>query len=137
MEQNEFFEKAIKIPELIESKQNEICRLKKLAYSLTAVNNEGDRVQSSKNIGCKYAELINKAVDLEAEILDDVQKLIDYQKEVSEVIDKLSDPTCRLIMRELYLDGLSVKDVAHKHGYSIRHIYGLRSKSIKECAKLQ
>ena len=129
----EFFEKAITIPEMIESKQREIARLKELAYSLSAVNTEGERVQTSKNIDCKYAELINKAVDLEMEILEDASELLDHQREVGKVIDQLSDQTCRLVMRDLYIHGLSVKEVAKKRNYSERRIYGFRAVALEEC----
>lgn len=132
-----FFEKAIIIPALIESKQREVKRLKTLAYSLSGVNNEGERVQSSKNTSCKYAELINKAADLENEILEDVQKLLDYQAEVGKVIDKLSNPMCRLIMRDLYIDGLTAKEIARKRNYSESSVYKFRSRSLKECRELQ
>ena len=128
-----FFEKAIMIPELIESKQGEVRRLKALAYSLSAVDNSGERVSASRNIQCKYAELINKAADLEAEILEDTQKLLDYQRKVAKVIDGLSKPIHRLVMRDLYIHGLSVKEVARKRGYSERQIYNFRGQSLKEC----
>ena len=128
-----FFEKAIAIPDLIESKQSEAQRLRALAYSLSAIDSSSEYVSSSRNVQCKYAELINKATDLETEILDDAQELIDYQMEVGKVIDKLSDPMCRLIMRDLYIEGLTAKEVARKRGYSERRIYDFRSKSLKEC----
>lgn len=131
----EFFEKAITIPELIESKQGEIKRLKALACSLSAVSTEGERVQASKNTDCRYAELINKAVDLEMEILDHLQEMLDHQREVGRVIDQLSNPTCRLVMRDLYIDGLSVKEVAARRNYSERRIYDLRAISLEECKK--
>jgi hypothetical protein len=130
-----FFEKAITIPQLIESKMAEIKRLKALAYSLSAVSNEGERVQASKNTDCKYAELINKAVDLEMEILEDAQEMLDHQREVGRVIDKLSNPICRLVMRDLYIDGLSVKEVAKRRSYSERRIYYFRDVSLEECKK--
>jgi hypothetical protein len=128
-----FFEKALLLPELIESKQGEIKRLKELAYSLAAVNTEGERVSSSKNTACKYAELIVKAADLEAEILDDTQEMLDYQREVGKVIDKLSKPMHKLVMRDLYIYGLSVKEIAVRRNYSERRIYDFREESLKEC----
>lgn len=131
----EFFEKAITIPQLIDSKLAEIKRLKSLAYSLSAVSTEGERVQASRNTQCKYAELIDKATDLEAEILDDASEMLDYQREVGKVIDKLSDPMCRLVMRDLYIDGLSAKEVAERRNYSERRIYSFRELSFEECKK--
>ena len=133
----EFFEKALLIPELIESKQREIKRIKALAYSLTAVTTEGERVQTSRNIDCKYAELIAKAVDLEMEILDDTQDMLDHQREVGKVIDQLSSPILKLVMRDLYIDGLSVKEVAKKRGYSERRVYQLRGQSLEECKEFR
>jgi hypothetical protein len=133
----EFFEKALLIPDLIESKQQEIKRIKALAYSLTAVNTEGERVQTSKNTDCKYAELINKATDLEMEILDDTQEMLDYQREVGRVIDGLSNPACRLVMRDLYIHGLSVKETARRRNYSERRVYQLREVSLEECKKFR
>jgi hypothetical protein len=131
----EFFEKALLLPDLIESKQQEVARVKELAYSLTAINNEGERVSSSKNIACKYAELINKAADLEAEILDDTQEMLDYQREVGRVIDQLSNPIWKLVMRDLYIHGLSAKQVALRRNYSNRRVYQIRDASIEECEK--
>ena len=133
----EFFEKTLMIPAMIESKQNEIRRLKDLARSLSAVDSSSERVSQSRNVQCKYAELINKAADLEAEILDDVQKLIDYQIEVGKVIDRLPKPICRVVMRELYINGLSVKEVAYKLGYTTRSIYGFRKNAVKDCTKFR
>jgi DNA-directed RNA polymerase specialized sigma24 family protein len=131
----EFFEKAIAIPELIESKQREIKRLKTLAYSLSAVNTEGERVQTSRNTQCKYAELINKATDLEIEILDDTSEMLDYQREVGKLIDKLSDPMLKLVMRDLYIDGLTITEVAKRRNYSERRIYSFRDLALEECKK--
>lgn len=131
----EFFEKALLIPDLIESKQREIGRLKELAYSLAAVSTEGERVKTSKNTACKYAELINKAADLEAEILDDTRDMLDYQREVGKLIDQLSNPVWRLVMRDLYIHGLPVKEVARRRNYSERRIYDFREEALKECKK--
>lgn len=127
-----FFEKALLLPELIESKQMEVKRLKELAYSLTAICNDGEKVKSSRNTACKYAELIDRATDLEAEILDDAQEMLDYQREVGKTIDKLSDPMCRLVMRDLYIHGLSAQEIAKRRNYSVRRIYEIREKSLKE-----
>ena len=132
----EFFDRALAIPELIESKQNEIKRIKELAYSLSAIDNSGERVSTSRNTSCKYAELINKAADLEAELLDDVQELMDYQRRVGKVVDKIPEPICRAVMRYLYIDRLPVKEVAKKLNRSTRSIYGLREKSAQYCTKL-
>lgn len=129
----EFFEKAILLHELIDSKVAEIKRLKDLAYSLTAVDTSGERVQQSRNVACKYAELIEKAADLEAEILEDTSEMLDYQREVGKVIDQLSDPMCKLVMRDLYVHGLPAKEVANRRNYSERRIYMFREKSLKEC----
>ena len=133
----EFFEKALLLPDLIESKQREIKRLKELARSLSAVDTSKERVQSSKNVDCKYAELIHKAVDLELEILDDTSEMLDYLREIGQVIDRLSDPMCRLVMRDLYVDGLSVKEVARRRNYSERRVYQIRDQSLEECKKFR
>jgi DNA-directed RNA polymerase specialized sigma subunit len=129
----EFFEKAITIPDLMESKQREIARLKELAYSLSAVDTSGERVQTSRNIDCKYAELINKAADLEMELLEDTSELLDHQREVGRVIDKLSNPVWRVVMRDLYIHGLTVKEIAAKRSYSERRVYQIRGQSLEEC----
>lgn len=116
------FEKLILMRQLIESKQDEVKRLRYLAASLSGVDNTGEKVRSSGNTKCRHAELIDKAVDLENEILEDINRMLDYQREVGEAIDSLPNQMWRLVMRDLYIDGLTAGETAKRRGISIRTV---------------
>lgn len=130
-----FFDRVSIIPELIESKTNEIKRLHELAYSLSAVDTSGERVQQSRNIACKYAELIDKAADLELELLDDKIKLLDYQRVAGRAIDQCSMPDWIPVLRDLFIEGLPCKTVARKRHYSERQIQNIKNKFFEECTQ--
>ena len=122
----DYFEDALMTPQLIESKRSEVRRLRYLASSLSGVDTTGERVSSSRDIKCRYAELIDKAVDLENEILEDVNKMLDRQREMGRIIDSLPNPIWKLIMRDLYIDGLSVKKTAKKRKCSEKSVYNYK-----------
>jgi DNA-directed RNA polymerase specialized sigma24 family protein len=69
------------------------------------------------------------------EILDDTSEMLDYQREVGKLIDKLSDPMLKLVMRDLYIDGLTITEVAKRRNYSERRIYSFRDLALEECKK--
>ena len=78
---------------------------------------------------CKYADLIDKIVDLEGEISKEIDDLLDCEIEARKVIAGVEDPVCKAFLAYYYLDRLDLETIAEKMNYSVRQIYRIKAKS--------
>lgn len=90
-----------KIDSIIKNKLIEKQQWHDLALGITA-NMGGERVQSSGSAS-KMADAIDKCLDVEAEVDNLVDKLIDTKKEVIRIIEHLDNPTFYNILHLRYI----------------------------------
>jgi DNA-directed RNA polymerase specialized sigma subunit len=125
-------EKSYWLPNLINSKTAEITRLRELAMSIPSSNFEQEFVSGGPKVQCRHAELIDKIVDLEAEILEEINELVDCQKEARQIINSIEDPTERMVLQYYYLDRIEMADIAAEMGYSLRQLYRIKAKALSK-----
>ena len=110
LDAKEFLSQPKKLDLLIKNKLIEKRQWHDLALGITA-NMEGERVQSSGSQQ-KMADAIGRCIDVEAEIDCLVDKLIDKKKEVIQVIEQLDSPIEYDIMHRLYVQYMTLQEVA-------------------------
>lgn len=137
MDAKEFLSQPKKLDLLIKNKLIEKQQWRDLALGITA-NMEGERVQSSGSKQ-KMAEAITKCIDVEAEIDSLIDRLIDKKKEVIQVIEQLDSPIEYDIMHRLYVQYMTLQDVADHykkeygwatttHGRALKSVQEIREK---------
>lgn len=142
LDAKEFLSQPKKLDLLIKNKLIEKQQWRDLALGITA-NMEGERVQSSGSKQ-KMADAITKCIDVEAEIDSLVDRLIDKKKEVIQVIEQLDSPIEYDIMHRIYIQYMSLQEVADHygkeygwatttHGRALKSVQRIREKFVTSC----
>ena len=73
-----------------------------------------------------------KLIDLEYEINDDIDRLVDLKREMASLIERIPDPSYRVLLELRYLGCSRWEDIALKMGYDLRWVYRLHGRALKE-----
>ena len=76
-------------------------------------------------------ETIVKMIDLENEINDDIDKLIDIKREITHMINGLSNPEEQTLLELRYLCFKTWEQISVDTGYTLNNIYKLHAKALK------
>ena len=94
----------------------------------------GDRVQSTKDPD-KFTNVINKIIELEKEVNEDIDKLIDNKNACRELIESLESNFYKVVLYKIYFEGKSLRTVADSLSVSVRQIARIRDKAIVQISK--
>ncbi len=125
-------DKCYYLPQIIESKTEEIKRLRELEKSIPGADPSREFISGGPKVQCRYAEIINKIVDLESEIIDEIEELVDLQKEARAIINAVKDDAERLVLMYYYIDGRTMEDIAEALGYSVRQAYRIKKAALSK-----
>lgn len=114
----------------IDSKLEVIAELKSLALKVTASPFTGSRSEGtySDRVGRTTARII----DLEAEINEEIDKLVKVKEQIRYIIASVPDSKKRTILERKYILNQSWEVVAEKMGYSPRQIMRIHNDAIEE-----
>jgi hypothetical protein len=124
--------KCYYLPQLIASKTEEIKRLRELSVSIQGADPSREFIPGGPQVQCRFAEIVDKVIDLEGEILDNINELLDVQKEAHKIINAVEDETERLILQYYYIDRLEMDEIAAKIGYCPRQAYRIKKNALKK-----
>ena len=121
----------------MECKQAERQQWHDLALSITA-NMGGERVQSSGSKS-KMADAVERCVAMEDEIASQVDKLIAKQREVSQALEGLENPTEYKLLHQRYILFKQLKTIADNfhasydwatttHGRALKSVQRIRER---------
>ena len=94
----------------------------------------GDRVQSTKDPD-KFTNVINKIIELEKEVNEDIDKLIDNKNACRRLIESLESNFYKVVLYKIYFEGKSLRTVADSLSVSVRQIARIRNKAIVQISK--
>ena len=94
----------------------------------------GDRVQSTKDPD-KFTNVINKIIELEKEVNEDIDKLIDNKNACRELIESLESNFYKVVLYKIYFEGKSLRTLADSLSVSVRQIARIRNKAIVQISK--
>lgn len=120
------------LPQLIASKTEEIKRLRELSESIPGADPTREFIPGGNEVHCRFAEIIDKVIDLENEIFDKIDELLDLQKEAHEIIDSVEDETERLVLQYYYIDRLSLEEIADRVGYCPRQTRRIKKRALEK-----
>lgn len=112
----------------IKGKRERIQQLQELAESVTAPVKD-DCVQSGSGEG-RMQNVICCIVDFQNEVVEDLERLIELQREMQSKINEVDDREYKSLLELYYLNGLTWESVADRMNYSLRHIYTLHGKAL-------
>lgn len=129
MNAKEYLSQAMYIDQRIDSKLEQIMKLRESATKATATLSDMPR-PDSPNVQ-SMEETIVKIVDLEREINRDIDALVDLKAEARKVISKLDNPEQQLILEMRYLCYKTWAEIAEDLSFSESNVYKIHGEALK------
>ena len=130
MTTKEYLSQAFRLDQRINSKLEQVSRLRGLATKATG-SFQAERISGTSQHSPMESAVV-KLIDLEYEINDDIDRLVDLKREMADLIGEIADPSHRILLELRYLGGNRWEDIALKMGYDLRWIYRLHGRALKE-----
>ena len=134
MNAKEYLGTAYRIDQRINSKLEQIMRLRELAAKATSTIS--GMPHSSSNDPCKMESVICKMADLENEINADIDSLVDMKRTIMRLIKEVKDPECQTVLELRYLCFKRWEAISVELNFSIQHAFRIRDRGIKEIDKI-
>lgn len=129
MNAKEYLSQAMHIDQRINSKLEQVTRLRENATNCTAALSDMPRPDSPNRQ--RMEETVCKIVDLEREINADIDRLVDLKAEARKAINAVTDPDQQLILELRYLCYKPWLEIAETIGYSEPTVYRLHGEALK------
>jgi len=127
----EFLNQAYEFDKDIESNKLQIERLRVIAEYVSvpeSVKIHGQSFKKSDHLENTVALI----VDLEAEIIDDIQKYVRAIKDIRRVVNAIADQKLKLILQNRYLNFMKWNEIADNFGCSVRRVLQLHGFALIE-----
>lgn len=113
----------------IDAKLAQVERLRRLARTAGSHGNSSG-IHSTQPRD-KIGELTAKIVDLEVEINEEINALVDLEREIRGRIAHIPDDNQRLVLEMKYINGLTFEKIAENMHYSLRAVYNYHVSALK------
>ena len=140
MRAKEILRQAFCLDRRIASDINEMRELRELAESVSSPNLE-EKVQTSRSSDAPFVRSIEKIMDLESRIAEEVDRLVDMKTEIRDLIDKVDDHDQRMLLRYRYIHFYTWEEISAEMNYGLRWVYILHGRALesvnnilKECS---
>ena len=130
MTAKEYLGQAYRLDQRINSKLEQVLSLRDLTTKATATMSDMPG-GGSRNV-YRMQDIIEKIIDLEDEINQDIDALVDLKREMVATIKAVADPECQTLLELRYLCFKTWEQIAVDMQYSTRNIYKLHDRAIKE-----
>ena len=130
MNAKEYLSQAFRLDQRINSKLEQVSKLRNLSMKASGLR-LAERISGTKEHSLMESALV-KMIDLEYEINADIDRLVDLKREMATLIERVNDPSQRLLLEMRYLCGNTWEDIAQKMGYDLRWVYRLHGKALQE-----
>ena len=125
MKVKDFLGRALQLDGLINSHVAELDQYRRLAMSIGGSRLD-ERVTHSAPNEAPYVKWVERIVDKEKEINEEIDRLVAIKLEISDFIDKIDNPQWKRLLRSRYVMCRSWAAVAEDMGYGISSIYRIR-----------
>ena len=125
-----FLERARHLDEAINAQLAEMTHLRELSLKVSSSRLE-EHISHSKPTEAPYAKWVERIVDKEKEINDNIDRLVAVKMEISDYIGTVSNVEWQCLLRNRYVLCKQWSDVAEAMGYSVSTVKRLHKKILK------
>ena len=125
----EFLSRGRLMMKQIEAKNDQILQLDSLSKRITS-SWQREVVSRTRDVTARE-EIIARLMDKEAELQQDIQRMLEIRDEIAHVIERVRNPKIRLVLEKYYLCNLSWAEVAADMNYSTAHVQRLAGRGVK------
>ena len=129
MNAKEYLSQAMYIDQRINSKLEQVTRLRENATNCTAMLSDMPRPDTPNQQ--RMADTISKIVDLEREINEDIDRLVDLKAEARRAINEVGDPVQQVVLELRYLCYKPWLEIMEELGLSEMSIYRIHGEALK------
>ncbi len=126
MTAKEYLKQYRRISDDIESKKEQINRLRELSKGLS----RSMRTGGSRRISDKVGRTVAKIIDMENKLCCQVILQLELKTEIENTIAKVDDPILRELLSLRYISGDEWEQIAESMNYSVRQTYRLHGKAL-------
>ena len=134
MTAKEYLSQARYLDERINAKIKQVEALNTLATSATSVLT--GMPHSPNKATSKMANIVDKIVDLQAEINRDIDELVDLKKAIGELIKAVDCPEQQTLLEKRYLCFQSWEQIAVDMFYSMHYLYKVHNAALEKCESI-
>lgn len=128
MTAKEYLSKAYRLNEKIESNLRLIERLRNMATNITV--NLSEKVNGGKT-GSR-ANTIEKIVDLQKKVNEEIDSLVDMFCEIRQTIESLCDEDEKLLLTLRYVEFMKWEEIMDEMHFSKRRVMQIHEKALKD-----
>jgi len=119
---------AYRLDQRINSKLEQVASLNELATKCTSTLTDMPR---NPNRGTStMADAVAKIVDLQAEINEDIDRLVDLKRDMVRAIKAVDNTEYQTLLELRYLCFKTWEQIAVDMGYNVRHVYRLHDEAV-------
>ena len=130
MNAKEYLSQARSLDQRIITKTQMIDSLNDLATRCTTTYS--DMPKNPNHGGSRLEECVMKIIDLEEQITRDLEELVDLKKEITHVIQSVSNPEYQDLLAKRYICCEAWEKIAVDMNYELRYIHKLNSRALQE-----
>lgn len=127
-EMKEYLSQAFHIDKRIQSKIEQVSALNRLATKATATYSDMPG-SSTRNVH-KMEDVLLKIIDLEAEINEDVIRLVDTKKDIIHKIKSVDCAEYQTLLELRYLNYMTWEQIAVEMNYELRWLYRVHGRAL-------
>ena len=131
MPAKKYLSKARRLNNRIKSFENELEYINTIALGPSGPSYGPNKIKQQPNLEAPFIRYIDKIIELEKMIHDEIDKLMALKREIAKTIAEVGDAKLEIILRERYINCRNWEDIAIDLAYSQVYLYKLHQRALK------
>lgn len=132
MKAKEYLKHLKRLDTIINQKLQELSDLRLKMASPPGIDYSKDRVQTSPSGEAPFVRIMDRVMELEAEINDEVDRFVDEKHKIINQIQGLKDSRCIEILFKRYVEYKSLETIAVELNYTYQYTRELHGHALQE-----
>lgn len=132
MTEKEYLSQAYRLDQKISSDLEEVASLREMSASVSSPQLT-ERVQTSKNVDAPFVRVLEKIINLEGRINQEVELLMELKEQIRVVITTVEDTDERMVLKYRYVHNYTWEQIGNElhadartvrrwHGKALHHV---------------
>lgn len=111
MKAKEYLKQSYRLDQRINSDIEEVGRLREMSVSISSPG-FGEKVQTMRNTDAPFVKCLERIMDLETRINQEIDLLVDLKEQIRTVIDTVENTDERMVLRYRYIHNYTWERIA-------------------------
>ena len=131
MQAKQYLKQAYRLNELINSDLEEVAELRIFSESISSPNLSGMPSSGTRSAEPTFAKAVDKIIDLENHINEEIVRLVDLKKEIRSVINNVIDGDEKLLLKYRYINFCAWDVICEKMNVSMRTAHRIHASALE------